>query len=78
MKRETKIRFWATLGRWQYDLFYYMDKMRRLSSRYYKQYSEKALIVFFVLLFLIISWGSFFYLFNILFGDQIDLVGELL
>jgi hypothetical protein len=78
MKKKTKIKFWTTLGMWQYDLLYYMDKTMRLSRRYYRQYSEKVWVIFFVLLFLIVSWGTFFYLFNILFGDQIDLVGELL
>ena len=78
MKKETKVKFWATLGRWQYDLIYYMDKAMRSSRRFYRQYSERVWIVLLILSFLLVTWGSFFYLFNILFGDQIDLVGELL
>lgn len=78
MKKKTKIKFWATLGRWQYDLVYRAGKARRLFRKFCKRYSERVGMALVILLFLIISWGMFLYLFNMLLGDHIDLVGELL
>ena len=78
MRKRTKIKFWAALGKWQYDLLYTAGKAMRLFKRFCRRYSERGGMILSILLFMVLSWGLLFFLLNMLFGNYINLVGGAL
>ena len=56
LKRKTKLKVWARLAQWQYDMGYMASKLRRMIGRFIKRHLETGAIILSVLVFLTISW----------------------
>ena len=56
LKRETKLKAWARLARWQYDVIHMASELRRIIGRFIMRHLETAAIILSVLVFLAIAW----------------------
>jgi len=56
LKHKTKLKVWARLAQWQYDMGYMASKLRRMIGRFIKRHLETGAIILSVLVFLTISW----------------------
>jgi hypothetical protein len=56
LKLKTKLKVWARLGQWQYDMGYIASKLRRLIGRFIMRHLETGAIILSILVFLTISW----------------------
>lgn len=59
LKRETKLKIWARLAQWQYDMGYMASKLRRIIGKFIMRHLETVAMVLSVLGFLTIAWWIF-------------------